>query len=146
VTEEYIKKMSEIFQELAVITEPISEEDQVVHLLAGLPDSYDVLVTALESGSDNVPPLETVTERLLREEQKMSEKEDTSRSVLMANASFRKKQFSCHFSKKVGHFKEDCKKYAQRLEEEEINKHKQPSRVIFHHQELPSRWIPVSPR
>jgi hypothetical protein len=68
---EYIKKMSEIFQELAVITEPISEEDQVVHLLAGLPDSYDVLVTALESGSDNVPPLETVTERLLREEQKM---------------------------------------------------------------------------
>ena len=84
---EYIRKMTEIFHELAVISEPITEEDQVVHILAGLPESYDVLVTALESGSETVPPWETVTERLLREEQKMSEKEgavDASRRVLMA--------------------------------------------------------------
>ena len=59
---EYIRKMTEIFHELAVISEPITEEDQVVHVLAGLPESYDVLVTALESGSETVPPWETVTE------------------------------------------------------------------------------------
>ena len=49
---EHIKKITEIFDELAVIAEPISKEDKVVYLLAGLPDSYDVLVTTLESGSD----------------------------------------------------------------------------------------------
>ena len=70
---EHIKKITEIFDELAMIAEPISEEGKVVYLLAGLPDSYDMLVTTLESGSDTVPPLESVTERLLREEQKMSE-------------------------------------------------------------------------
>ena len=57
---EHVKRMTEVFGELAVIAEPISEEDKVVHLLASLPDTYDVLVTALESGSENVPPLETV--------------------------------------------------------------------------------------
>ena len=52
---EHIKSMSEIFQELAVISDAISEEDKVVHLLASLPDSYNVLVTALEAQSENVP-------------------------------------------------------------------------------------------
>ena len=67
---EYIRKITEIFDELAMIVEPVSDEDKVVCLLAGLPESYDVLVTALENGSDTVPALETVTERLLRVEQK----------------------------------------------------------------------------
>ncbi len=34
------------------IAEALSEEDKVVHLLARLSESYDVLVTTLESGSD----------------------------------------------------------------------------------------------
>ena len=54
----------------------------------GLPDSYDVLVTALESGSEMV---ESVTERLLREEQKMSEKgEDASTTDKAVNRNFAK--------------------------------------------------------
>ena len=83
---EYIKKMTEIFGELAVVAEPISDEDKVVYLLAGLPESYDVLVTALESGSDTVPALEGVTERLLREEQKLKDREEAndSKKLLVA--------------------------------------------------------------
>ena len=75
---DYVKKMTEIFDELAVVAEPVSDEDKVVHLLAGLPESYDVLVTALESGSDTVPGLESVTERLLREEQKLKDREEAN--------------------------------------------------------------------
>ena len=68
---EYIKKMIEIFDELAVVAEAVAEEDKVICLLAGLPDSYDVLaVTTLESASVTVPTMEIVIERLLREEQK----------------------------------------------------------------------------
>ena len=53
---EHIKKIMEIFDELAVTAEPISEEDKVVYLGAGPPDSYnyDVLVTSLESVSDTL--------------------------------------------------------------------------------------------
>ena len=81
---DHIKSMTEIFRELAVVAEPVSDEDQVVHLLASLPDSYDVLVTAMESGAETVPPLETVTEKLLREEQKLKEKEgDDGRKILV---------------------------------------------------------------
>ena len=85
---EYIKKMTETFDELAVVAEPISDEDKVVYLLAGLPESYDVLVTALESGSDTVPALEMVTERLLREEQKLKDREevDDSKKLLVVKA------------------------------------------------------------
>ena len=83
---EYIKKMTEIFNELAVIAESVSDEDKVMYLLAGLPESYDVLVTALESGSDTVPALEMVTERLLREKQKLKDREeaDNSKKLLVA--------------------------------------------------------------
>ena len=40
----HIKTMMEIFQELSIIGDPIEEEDRVVHLLASLPESFDVLV------------------------------------------------------------------------------------------------------
>ena len=45
---EYIKQMTEDFGELAVVAEPISEEDKAVYLLASVPPSYDILVTTLE--------------------------------------------------------------------------------------------------
>ncbi len=71
---EHIKTMTELFEALAVIDNPVTEEDRVVHLLAGLPESYNVLVTALEAHSETVPKWELVTERLLYEELKLKEK------------------------------------------------------------------------
>ena len=56
------------------IDAPVSDEDKVVHLLASLPDSFGVLVTALEANSETVPKLELVTDRLLLEEQKLKRK------------------------------------------------------------------------
>ena len=65
--------MTEIFEELSIMGDPIEEEDRVVHLLSSLPESYDILVTALEA-SEYVPKMDIVTERLLREENKLKEK------------------------------------------------------------------------
>ena len=64
--QKYVQMLTEIFDELSIIGDPLDEENQVVHLLASLPESYDMLVTALEA-SPEVPKLEIVTERLLHE-------------------------------------------------------------------------------
>ena len=74
-----------------MIGDALTEEDGVVHLLlASLPDSYNMLVTALEAQSENVPKWELVTERLLHEELKLNEKAPIStdihgRKVLLAS-------------------------------------------------------------
>ena len=51
-----------------------SKEGRVVHLLASLPDAYDMLVTALEAQSETVPKWELVTEILSYEELELKEK------------------------------------------------------------------------
>lgn len=56
--------LTETFDALSVVGDHIKEEGRVVHLLASLPDSFNVLVTALEASVD-VPKMEVVTERLL---------------------------------------------------------------------------------
>ncbi len=66
--------MPEVFEELSIVGDPIKTEGRVVRSLASLPASYDVLVTALEANED-VPKMEIVTERLLREELKLKERE-----------------------------------------------------------------------
>ncbi len=47
--QEHIKAVTEIFNWLSVAGDPVAEEDRVVHLLASLPDSYSMLVTAFEA-------------------------------------------------------------------------------------------------
>lgn len=52
----------------------------MVHLLASLPESYDMLVTALEANSE-IPKIEFVTEKILHEERKSLVKDNDSISV-----------------------------------------------------------------
>ena len=71
--QEHIKAMTETFDGLSVVGDPVANEDRVVHLLASLPDSYNMLVTALEASAD-VPQMEVVIERLLHEERKQKDR------------------------------------------------------------------------
>ncbi len=76
-TQEHIRRLTEIFGELAVVGSPVEEEDQVVHLLASLPESYSMLVTALEANL-KVPRMEVITERLVHKERKQKDKEGSA--------------------------------------------------------------------
>ena len=76
--------MTEIFDGLSIVGDPVTEEDRVVYLLASLPESYNMLVTALEANAD-VPKMEVVTERLLHEERKLKDRgasEDSEKGMI----------------------------------------------------------------
>ena len=108
--QEHVKAMIEVFDGLSVAGDPVSDEDRTVHLLASLPESYNMLVTALEANPE-VPKMEVVTERLLHEERKQKERADaggSSDKALTVERQFRRKGPQCHHCGKFGHIKRNC--------------------------------------
>ena len=90
--------MTELFDELAIVGDPLDDENKVVHLLASLPRSYDMLVTALEASPD-VPKIEVVTERLLHGETKRKEgnQQDEKAMASRQNKRESEKGSQCYF-------------------------------------------------
>ena len=118
--QEHLKLLIEIFDELAVIGEPMKEEDRVICLLASLPDKFSTLVTALEA-SDKVPLWDNVVERLLHQDSKIMEldKDSTEKSLLTNKKNFNKssdkklynKKITCFECGKLGHIRANCYKF-----------------------------------
>ena len=124
---EHIKSMTEIFQELSIIGEPLEEEDRVVQLLTSLPKKFNVLVTALESNPE-VPSMEIVTERIMHEDRKLKESEsprDRNQALYAGREGGRRESESyreppsCYYCKKVGHIQRDCEKLKRNQEAQE---------------------------
>ena len=105
----HIRLMTETFDELSVIGDSLNEEDRIVHLLASLPESYDMLVTALEASQD-VPKWALVTERLLYEENKMREKQTggAESKAMTSKHHINKKGPKCFHCGKFWHLKCNC--------------------------------------
>ena len=101
--QKHLKTMTELFNELSVIGAPM-EEDKVVTLLASLPDSFNMLVTALEANAE-VPSMEVVTERLIHEDRKANERETASSEKLFFGKKSKKKGPQCHGCGKFGHIR-----------------------------------------
>ena len=122
--------MTEIFNELSVVGDKISEEDRVVHLLASLPDSFSMLVTALESNAE-VP---VVTERLLHEERKLKDRSSStgvsSNSALTTRDQMRRKSPRCQYCKRFGHIQRYCNERVQNEKKlTSMNQHEKKHRV-----------------
>ena len=75
--------MNEIFNELSVIGDKVTEEDHVVYILASFSDFYNTLITALEAIVE-VPTMDVVTEWLLYEERKQTDCVTSSGEKAMA--------------------------------------------------------------
>ena len=107
----HIKEMTEIFSELSIIGDKISDEDRVVYLLASLPDSFTTLVTALEANTE-VPKMDVVTERLLYEEKKLIDRATTSIKMEAGAMSVKHKVKSkgpkCYGCHNYGHIQRNC--------------------------------------
>ena len=70
--QDHLKTMVETFNELSIVGDAIKDEYRDVYLLASLPESFNRLVTALESNS-SVPSMDIVIERLIHEERKLKD-------------------------------------------------------------------------
>ena len=109
--QDHVKVMLETFNELSVVGDNITADDRVVYLLASLPESFDTLVTAMESNS-TVPQMDTVIERLIHEERKMKDRQVSSEPGNSGALAARHKNWSrgpqCYGCKRFGHIQRNC--------------------------------------
>lgn len=138
--QEYLKTCVELFDEMAVIGDALSEEDKVISLLASLPDSYSVLVTALQA-QDSVPSWEAVQERLLHENAKRTEGAASTGAShngdgsALFSGNFKKdfqhkgkKSIKCFHCGLQGHFKRDCRALKSQLSKSNFSGNNKPSK------------------
>ena len=69
---DHVKTKLETFNELSIVGDAITDEDRVIYLLASLPESFNMLITALES-NPTVPKMEIVIEKQMHEERKLKD-------------------------------------------------------------------------
>ena len=95
--------MTEIFEGLTVVGDPVAEEDCVVHLLASSLESYNILVTALEANVV-VMKIEVVIERLMHEELKLKDRAGagtSSQKAMVVKPSPKRKGPKFHYCKNL---------------------------------------------
>ena len=112
--------MTDLFRGLAEMDSALTEEGKVVYLLASLPESYGVLVTALEASTD-VPKMDVVTERLLHEDRNMLswEKESTPKeeqAMVTRKSRSPRKKVRCYTCSRLGYCKRDCPEMVDKAE------------------------------
>lgn len=122
--QDHLKSFIEIFDELAVVGDALSEEDKVINLLASLPESFSTLVTAFET-LETAPIFEVITERLLHTDNKLKMKLEVQ--TAMVSTSTKKtfgKKVSCYECGKIGHIRKNCYIFIRK------NKNKENANVV----------------
>ncbi|CEG41910.1 gag-pol polyprotein [Plasmopara halstedii] len=112
---EHINKLKTIAEQLEAVGAPVSKNDLVITLLESLSETYQFLITALESRADTLT-WEVVTSRLLHEDIKRKEQGGDGaapeQAFMMKDAKRKgrpaKKTGACHNCGKQGHWIAEC--------------------------------------
>jgi transposase InsO family protein len=152
----HINKVKTMAEQLDAIGAPVKADDVVMTLLSSLPTSYDNLIVALESRSDDLS-LEFTTARLIHEEKRRKETQQDGQekgaeaffvSKHKSKKNFgqhdkRKKPGNCNYCKKPGHWARDCRKRA--ADQNEQKKVDQANQASTEHVFISALNISVAP-
>ncbi|GMF53071.1 unnamed protein product [Phytophthora fragariaefolia] len=116
---EHINKIKTLAEQLDAVGAPVSEDDLVITLLASLNESYQFLITALESRADSLT-WELVAARLLHEDLKRKEQGGGAGGTAHEGQAFMPsgngknkgrqapKASACHYCGEQGHWIAKC--------------------------------------
>lgn len=120
---EHLKDMAALRLRLVALGEEVKDNWFVALMLSSLPRSYDGLIVALESRPDADLTVDFVKGKLLDEGRRRAESDSVGageKALVMntvkpksASKHNAKKEVLCHYCKKEGHFRRDCRKLAQ---------------------------------
>lgn len=128
--ESHFVKFDEIIRQLRSAGAKLENEDIVCHLLLTMPETYNNVVTALETLSPDTLTIEFVKGRLLDEEAKKSNsiknEESSSDSAAFNAKNTGKFPFKCYNCDRVGHKSAECK-----LKKKTVYKGKNRSKELY---------------
>lgn len=120
---QHISKIESMAQALSDVGEPVSDVDKIAKVLGSLPPKYGAFITAWDSYDESKQTFENLTSRLLKEELKFSQDDDTSSALAAININSRaaykqstdnkakgKANIICYYCNKKGHYKSECRK------------------------------------
>lgn len=119
--EKHINDLENLTEQLSALGESIAENLLIAFLLSSLPESYNTLITALETRPEQDLTLSLVKNKLIEEFQRRGnfnegksienlEKAMKTTKVGMHSENTKDRN-SCFFCKKPGHLKQECRKY-----------------------------------
>lgn len=114
--EDHINNMLDLVNKLTALGEQLMDHLIVAMMLSSLPDSYNTLITALESRAEEDLTLDLVKGKLIDEYKRRKATGtigESSESALKTSKESKEKSGNqeCFFCKKRGHQKKDCYKY-----------------------------------
>lgn len=114
--ENHLREFDDLFDRLDAAGTTLDKDTKICMLLRSLPVSYDGLVTALDSRSDDDISLDVVKSKLVDEYNRQLERKGSgSVKIEKAMRSAEGKSTgdfrTCHFCKKAGHIKRNCRKF-----------------------------------
>ena len=126
----HINNIKTVAENLQNLDDGVSEKDLVMVLMISLPESYNNLITALETLDETKLTWNYVRDRLITEFDRRKSKKSEKDDALIVDGDYRKRnrkfqhkgsenknqqqqtKFKCHYCHKKGHFIKDCKEKA----------------------------------
>jgi len=131
---QHLSKIDTMAQALRDIGESVTEVDKIAKAIGSLPIKYNNFVTAWNSCDESKQTYDNLTARLLKEELRLTEVENTNTAFASLNVrkstkgqgqeqkvhanrknTFDKRNVECFYCKKKGHFKSECRKRQAKL-------------------------------